>query len=1795
MYIRAISRAALLCSTILSFNAFAAADRVDYDLDDDGLIEINDLADLNEIRNHLDGAALYGDSTGCPEGGCNGFELTTDLDFDTNGDGQMNELDTYWNDGEGWEPVGSSSSNAFTAAFNGNGHQIRNLYTNGTDNAGLFGYIKGTSNQRVQITRVAITGPFTSVSGRYDTGVLAGRVENTRLDRVFVTGTVSARRYAGGLAGQVLDSSVSNVFSSATILTGGRRGGMIGILNRSILTTSLSTGFVDKGDGLISFGSNNDNAHLHWATDTSGQETSHGTNASYFGALLSELQCPTSSGNDTCTGTGTLYEGWSSDVWDFGTGQQLPGLIMGGRVYRDIDGDGALDEDDAYPETFAASLDTDKDGYPDSYSQGCDSTCALESGLSPDAYPENSAGWLDADLDGLVDEWADGCDTTCQIDSGLSYDDYPDDHDNDGITDAVDTDDNNDGIIDADADSDGLIDIASLQELNAIRFALDGSGQAMIEGGLPDTSGCPIILWQGIAQQRCHGYELVSDLDFDTNGDGQMNELDTYWNDGEGWKPIGSFYSPFSADFHGNGHQIRNLYIDKSGSIGLFSYITGTPDRPATITQVAIIGPLTSITDRMTFSTGINDAGILVARVSHAEIDSIFVTGVVDSPAHSGGLAAQASNSAITNIFSSAAALTGNNQGGLIGYLSRSTLSNSLSTGYADSDSGLLNHSDRSNNESLYWAINTSGQTTSAGTNASYFGALLSELQCPTTANNNTCTDKGSLYENWNSEVWDFGTEQQLPALIMGNRIYRDSDGDGVLDKNDAFPDNFAASIDIDGDRAPDRWTTGCDAICTEQSELTFDAFPSSAAAHLDGDLDGLVDEWADDCDVNCQANSGLTFDDYAGDRDNDGIHDTIDTDDNNDGIIDADIDSNGLIDVASLEELNAIRFALDGSGQVMIEGSLPDTSGCPVILRESIAQQLCRGYELVSDLDFDTNGDGQMNELDTYWNNGEGWEPIGFSERNPFSSIFDGKGHQIRNIYSVSDSYGKGLFGYATNSVLSNLVLNGPLTRITGRSTIGILAGKLSNSSVYSVYTAGDILASGMWSNAGGVAGMVSGASLQNIHSATVIEGSERVGGVVGYAYSGARITQVLATGEITGPNSNSKGGIVGIFLEPHDASSSYWATDTSGQTTSASTNASYFGALLSELQCPTSSDNSTCTDKGTLYENWDSEVWDFGSNRQLPGLIMNGVVYRDSDGDGALDEEDAYPDTFAASLDTDKDGYPDNYSRGCSSTCVVESGLFFDAFPDNSAGGLDADLDGLVDKWADSCDTTCQTSSGLTFDDYPNDHDNDGISDAIDTDDNNDGIVDADADSDGLIDIASLEELNAIRFALDGSGQIMIDEGLWDNSGCPIILWEGIAQQRCHGYELIADLDFDTNGDGQMNELDTYWNDGEGWEPIGLSTSAAFSTNFNGNGHRISNLYVDRFGYSGLFGHIVGTSKQLVEVTRVAITGPMTSITGSYHVGILAGSVTYAEIDSVFVSGVVNGGRNGGGLAGRTSDSSVSNVFSSADILEGGQQGGILGGAYRSYLSNSLSTGYVKSGGGLLSYSSSNDNSYLYWATDTSSQTTSEGTNASYFGALLNELQCPTAPNDDTCTDKGTLYENWDNEVWDFGSDRQLPGLIMNGVVYRDSDGDGTLDVNLNAPSVALILTQAGREEATIVEGMGDVTIEAIISDEDDWDAHFIEWSSNDINLSASYEFGNSITFSSDGLVAGDYTISATVTDNGIPQLSDAAEMTIRVISNVDSAPAASSGGGGSGGGAMLWLLALLSAPLLIGRVRA
>ena len=79
----------------------------DVDRDDDGLIEIDDLETLNAIRNQLDGSQLQlsgeapTSSIGCASGGCRGYELTRNLDFDDDDSYSSTANKIMWTTGRG--------------------------------------------------------------------------------------------------------------------------------------------------------------------------------------------------------------------------------------------------------------------------------------------------------------------------------------------------------------------------------------------------------------------------------------------------------------------------------------------------------------------------------------------------------------------------------------------------------------------------------------------------------------------------------------------------------------------------------------------------------------------------------------------------------------------------------------------------------------------------------------------------------------------------------------------------------------------------------------------------------------------------------------------------------------------------------------------------------------------------------------------------------------------------------------------------------------------------------------------------------------------------------------------------------------------------------------------------------------------------------------------------------------------------------------------------------------------------------------------------------------------------------------------------------------------------------------------------------------------------------------------------------------------------------------------------------------------------------------------------------------
>ena len=240
-------------SAVDSFSVSVTLGTRDYDSDNDDLIEVSNLAQLDAIRYDSNGNGRVDDSSDWPSyfaaftqatanmgcaSICQGYELNADLDFDTDSSGGANDGDTYWNDGDGWEPIGD---NPYQGIFDGNGRTIANLFIDRDteDDIGLFsevgefGLIRNLGLEAVDVT------------GRDYVGGLVGDSEEGRVGRCHVTGSVSGEDVVGGLAGR-LDRVWSSYAAVEVSATGDGVGGLAGAAD--IIVVSYATGRV-KGGG----------------------------------------------------------------------------------------------------------------------------------------------------------------------------------------------------------------------------------------------------------------------------------------------------------------------------------------------------------------------------------------------------------------------------------------------------------------------------------------------------------------------------------------------------------------------------------------------------------------------------------------------------------------------------------------------------------------------------------------------------------------------------------------------------------------------------------------------------------------------------------------------------------------------------------------------------------------------------------------------------------------------------------------------------------------------------------------------------------------------------------------------------------------------------------------------------------------------------------------------------------------------------------------------------------------------------------------------------------------------------------------------------------------------------------------------------------------------------------------------------------------------------------------------------------------------------------------------------------
>ena len=258
----------------------------------------------------------------------------------------------------------------------------------------------------------------------------------------------------------------------------------------------------------------------------------------------------------------------------------------------------------------------------------------------------------------------------------------------------------------------------------------------------------------------------------------------------------------------------------------------------------------------------------------------------------------------------------------------------------------------------------------------------------------------------------------------------------------------------------------------------------------------------------------------------------------------DYDVDNNGLIEIRTLAQLNAVRYDLNGDGlQDSVSASdwaTYTTAFLNAVSGMGCPQPACTGYELMMDLDFDTNGDGDVDSSDAYPN----WTPIG-TAANKFNATFkgnviDGAMSKISNltISGSSSTTEIGLFGATgSNARIENVGLVDVNVEVTA-SAIGARIGALAGSNagkVIACYSTGKISAdAGAYPYAGGLVAFNTGTIAAAFSRATVYMSSTSeiyVGGLTGYNWDAGTIIATYSAGAVRGKGNNNSfiSGLVG------------------------------------------------------------------------------------------------------------------------------------------------------------------------------------------------------------------------------------------------------------------------------------------------------------------------------------------------------------------------------------------------------------------------------------------------------------------------------------------------------------------------------------------------------------------------------------------------------------------------------------------------------------------------------------------
>lgn len=143
-------------------------------------------------------------------------------------------------------PIGTET-NPYTGTFNGNNHSISGLTINGSDAAGLFGYVKGATIQKINLCNSQITATsdggnniYTYAGGIVGFATGAAKIENCSTNNITIN---AGSRHIGGIIGYGKDSTrISNCTNTSSLAGTYNVGGIAGYLEDSSITNSGNSG-----------------------------------------------------------------------------------------------------------------------------------------------------------------------------------------------------------------------------------------------------------------------------------------------------------------------------------------------------------------------------------------------------------------------------------------------------------------------------------------------------------------------------------------------------------------------------------------------------------------------------------------------------------------------------------------------------------------------------------------------------------------------------------------------------------------------------------------------------------------------------------------------------------------------------------------------------------------------------------------------------------------------------------------------------------------------------------------------------------------------------------------------------------------------------------------------------------------------------------------------------------------------------------------------------------------------------------------------------------------------------------------------------------------------------------------------------------------------------------------------------------------------------------------------------------------------------------------------------------------